>query len=1510
MPNINIQNIGSAASATATGKVMHHPTLSAFATWLKARDLVANNEIVIGQSYDSETITGNVSFYPLTFNSSCYAVVEPAPGYGFKDLAPTGALGYGTVGVELTRIIQGNAFSVSHGVIMRGFRLHFTSNGGTGSGIQVFRYASGVTNGIFDATLTRCLIKFEGDVAGTYGVNTNVNASSCNITDNVFFHVGTAGYPLLARQGVYNRNTFVHTGTAAGLSAVSVSVNLAGTLIDNVFVQCGPKPIMRDTAQPATCVGNYTSEPVTGTSTGFTVGSVDMITSLTDVRPKAGGVLIGKGSTSSQNTSDVRGGFRGTSPDVGAVMLQAVALPAAPTGVITSIEIYGQRVTVKGTYTSSVETTSATLIPAAVPNGAVQITGSVTYASGTFTAVFTNVMPGSYQTPVIALNNQGGSSNATGGQATVVPMPAVPTIKNLSQTNGSQAVLLTGTIVGIPTSASVTIEAAATPNGAVARGPVNIPLTDTGEFSINLSALTPGNYKAPVVSVTNAGGTSTATGEIPPRIYANGTQPVGLEPAVILAPYSAPAFNTPAVALNAVVTDVTLVNTSAVAKTNVPFTFGQPFKKGDISPGSFLVGRTGGKPDVPLQFNVKTTHADGSVRFAIISGVLPDMAASQSRVMSLVRVSSSTATTVALAPSSVTTAGMDVSASIVVAGVTYTASPNSLLAAGTPWQTWFGGSVATDWIVAVPFKNSSNVSHATMTAQFSVRYYPGAAAAKIDVAFEDVHPFNSTTAITYDAAIKVNGVVKYSKAALVGVPAGRFKKTVWWGGEPSLHIKHNQSYFTATKQVPNYDLSVVMDEGVMGEWATTLGTSSFDPYNYGTFTQAMGATGGRSDIGPLPHFAAGALISMDKRAKDMLLAHADICGGAWATHRRDHTTGPGGGRPISVMYFPWATRAGTTSDSKNQATGQYEKFPSPGYGEDTSHQPSIAYLPYMLTGDFYYLEELHFWANFNIYAMNPGYRDTYKGLLHREQLRGIGWCLRTLAQAAAATPDDHPDKQMFAYWIKNNINYFNGRYTDNPDANTLGIVSEGYAILYPASGANPSIGVAPWQDDYFVVGVAHCWELLEIPDALRLLHWKAKFQVGRMLDPGYCYLRSSIYTLNVRATASSPLYTSLGECLANSIDPVEYGMRCNSQERLDYMNANRALPSNPYVLNEIIGYANSTTGYPSIHQTSLAFISDTGYPDADLAWDLMDSRAVKPNYGTSPQFAVVSRNIESAAASSITLDGPTGGMVGQASTSFTVGTNASRTNAVLVTPTSDDGGTFAPASFTLPPGSSYATFTYTPATSGVKSINVLNDGGLTQPASINYEAVSLADVTPPQMAGSLSVGQVTVSGFTLDWLPATDDKAVVGYEYSLNDGAYVPVGNVYQCNVTGLSTGTVYNILVRAFDAYGNKAQVPLSATATTLTVRTVTVRLYRNGTLLTNAAGLKWAWHDQATPDQYGAPTDKGANGTTDALGWFKVSLPNSTLTAGGTGSLEVSNSDGDADKVHQAFCGPAKVA
>jgi hypothetical protein len=292
---------------------------------------------------------------------------------------------------------------------------------------------------------------------------------------------------------------------------------------------------------------------------------------------------------------------------------------------------------------------------------------------------------------------------------------------------------------------------------------------------------------------------------------------------------------------------------------------------------------------------------------------------------------------------------------------------------------------------------------------------------------------------------------------------------------------------------------------------------------------------------------------------------------------------------------------------------------------DASHQPSLAYLPYLVTGDYYYLEELQFWAAWNPLGTDAGYREYEKGLLKWDQLRAQGWGMRTLGQVSYITPDSHLLKQYFSGMLSSNLTYYNNMYTVG-NQNQLGIINShiGYTTT---QGVNT--GQAPWMDDFFTWSIGYLDEL-GFTDAKALLAWKAKYTVGRMTDPGYCWILGATYALTVRPTETSSIYSTLGEAYMATFNKVatdgtkltDYA--CGSQAMATWLKNNDGFI---YITaGEMTGYSSSATGFPSNMQPALAVAAVSGIPNAAAAWTVFSNRSVKPNYSSEPQFAIVPRN--------------------------------------------------------------------------------------------------------------------------------------------------------------------------------------------------------------------------------------------------------------------------------------------
>lgn len=658
------------------------------------------------------------------------------------------------------------------------------------------------------------------------------------------------------------------------------------------------------------------------------------------------------------------------------------------------------------------------------------------------------------------------------------------------------------------------------------------------------------------------------------------------------------------------ITGVVVENTGG-EQTKVPLTFGQVFAPGDLPRGAGLAGKLADGSTLPLQVDVKATHADGSVRHAVISALLPRLAKGQQAGIALVRTASRGSDDDAGKPE----AGAGATVAITLDGERYTASSERLLKDQKP-QVWLDGPVVTEVQVAAPLRNAKGEEHPHLAARFAIRSYPGAKRARVDVVIENNWAYEpSPRNFTYDVEIEAGGETVYAKKDLTHLHHARWRTLAWSGGAPAVHLRHDTNYLIETRALPNYDRSVVVPDRALAALAAKWNGPRSEPMGVGAAAPAMPNTGGRNDIGLLPGWAAMYLLSMDARAKEVTLGTADRAG-SWSAHYRDKRTG----LPVSLMDYPYMTLLGNPSDTRNPKTGKQEAFPrcprdacKTPYKVDSAHQPGFAYLPYLVTGDYYYLEELQFWAMWNVFAPNPGYRKNIQGLVSAHQVRGQAWSLRTLGEAAYITPDRHPLKNDFTTILKSNLAWYNDTYSNNPSANGLGVIDNKPAVIYKSKTA-----VAPWQDDFLTQAVGHVAEL-GFKEAQPLLKWKAKFPIARMVGEGACWVDGANYTITVRDSPTAPTYDTMAKAYARTVGPELAALPCGGEELAA---ATKRKPG------DMGGYSSTAMGFPSNMQPALAYAADVGGEAGRKAWERFMSRSVKPDYGPAPQFAIVPRTLD------------------------------------------------------------------------------------------------------------------------------------------------------------------------------------------------------------------------------------------------------------------------------------------
>ncbi len=671
-----------------------------------------------------------------------------------------------------------------------------------------------------------------------------------------------------------------------------------------------------------------------------------------------------------------------------------------------------------------------------------------------------------------------------------------------------------------------------------------------------------------------------------------------------------------AATVGASVVGVTIESTSGGEQSTVPVTFGQVFKPGEILENTLLSVRlTDGTQElIPSQINKKATHADGSLRHAVVTALVPTLTPNNPQDIEIVVVDS-VPTTQPVRLADLLTTNFDGHVSLTVAGTAYTASITDLLQNAQP-ETWLSGSEVTEWIVSAPLKTANGTEHPHLTARFNVRAYAGFNSIRVDIIIENNWSYvPEPQNFVYDVNVSLCGKDIYSKTGLVHYHHARWRKTFWCGNEPEIHVKHDIDYLIDSYAVSNFDRSLVIPEADLSDMGADWIGPKTEPMGIGLARPYMPGGGASPDIGPLPRWATRYLLSQDIRAKISMLGTANLAG-SWSIHYRDKSTD----LPISIEDYPYMTLMCSYGNTRNPDTGEYEAFPDFGgdsttpYTADDAHQPDLVYLPYLVTGDHYFLEELHFWANYNMLRACPGDggRSHDAGLVKSAQLRGQAWSMRTLGETAFITPDNHIYKRYFVEKLDNNLTWYNDNYTNNPSTNNLGILTNGYAL-------NNGPNILPWQDDFFTWSIGHLAEM-GFTKATDLLTWKSTFSIGRMTNPEYCWVFGSLFPLQVRNDNTSPIYSTFGEVYRTSVEPQYLTMTCAGQEMAD------ALGLEP---GSMVGYPHAATGYPANLQPALAAAVDSSSQGAAEAWAIFEGRSVKPkgskSYDRYPNYAIIPR---------------------------------------------------------------------------------------------------------------------------------------------------------------------------------------------------------------------------------------------------------------------------------------------
>lgn len=564
------------------------------------------------------------------------------------------------------------------------------------------------------------------------------------------------------------------------------------------------------------------------------------------------------------------------------------------------------------------------------------------------------------------------------------------------------------------------------------------------------------------------------------------------------------------------VTTVTIAEKAGVSSTNYPVTLSMVFAKGDVP--SSVIARVGGA-GLPTQTDVKVRWPDGSVRHALVSFILPSLAAGSQVSVDLLSGGTNSNTTW-MTKDQLLASDFEALMAITVGGVTTNVSARQMLQNTAGPDYWMKGSIASEFII----RDFSTDVAGQLNVSYRVRVYPSLGLFRVSTVVDNTW-IDARGNLTYDFALSLglsNPQVVFAKTNFTQWTDSRWHKVFWQGTTPSsIEVRYNLPYLVKTGALPNYDTSLVVSGAAVTNLYNTWNNSAHDIMDGAGLTKYFPTTGGRSEIGPYPQWASLYICSMDSRMAEVTTNYGDLSGSIPMHFREADPNRSFYCHPVNIDDRPTVWTSQIDVGYIQQYIAPADRFPA-AIGDlntpwtvDLAHQPSLAYIPYLITGDLYYLEEMHFWACFDLGASNGGYRGGSQGWLI-DQLRGNAWAFRNVIDAAAMTPDTMPEKAYLEAKIANNISRWNTMFIVNTNYPAIRAYGTGsYAGESTIDPATCSFAEGIWQDDYFTWSFIHAFQ--QGYPTLDMIHWGGKGVIDRFTDwTGWNRYRAAVYAMPIK----------------------------------------------------------------------------------------------------------------------------------------------------------------------------------------------------------------------------------------------------------------------------------------------------------------------------------------------------------------------------------------------------------
>ena len=893
---------------------------------------------------------------------------------------------------------------------------------------------------------------------------------------------------------------------------------------------------------------------------------------------------------------------------------------------------------------------------------------------------------------------------------------------------------------------------------------------------------------------------------------------------------------------------IIIENKSGNSQTNYPVQIGRPFMPGEIMNYPQVV--LGGVP-IFTQADVKNRYPDGSVKFAILSFFVPSLPSAGQ--VSAVFQNQTSGNNTPLSKTEMLDSKYDFNAQMLLTnGTTLTADARTMLSNGD-YTVWASGPVATTIILA----DHTN----TQTCN-------GYACSRYDIGFNSNKPFRPIFQATFWPTInkvnvrfigevaeteqledlpltslilktgQTNSNINYTKSSFTMYAASRWTKKYWIGADlPDVAINHNLSYLTQTKFIPNYDTTKSISESVLASQYSKWSSTAKDLYDAGEWTKAMGTTGGRPDIGPYPQWTVNWMYTGDKRMQDRAFGNADLAA-AWPVHLREGKSGKyldrsktvsGLGRVLSISSRPTIALAAGYNYSYTNLQDRVVPVGSVtngGWWPDLAHQPDPFSPQYILSGDFFYLEESEFWASWfaatpngaaTAYSYGRGPTGSEGGIcgyaIGNCQVRGQAWGLRGRAQTAFIIPDNFPEKNYFENLINDTIAIWEGmrnitgtQFQGNANWNwgkTVG--AKGFGSLGPPTlhqweagspafvqaELNPAVvssATSPWEQDYLIYAFGRARELGYSTEAL--LSWLGENLIGQVNNPGYNPYLAGAYRLPTIATSDNK-YFPTWSAAKSSFFP-------------EYQNIT-VFPALSY-------FPNCADCYPYIALSAMSMVADQ--PGGGAAWSWISNMTLsQPALNNYPSWAILPRSINAVVPVDTTAPtiptnlSATSTSASQINLTWTASTDNVAVAGYKIFKGGVQIGTAAINSYFSTGLSASTPYTYT-----VSSYDGAgNNSSQSMPVSA---ATQVPEVVLPVISNLLG-SNTTATTTKISWNTNVPTDGQISYGLTTSYGSQsVIVDNatkttLHTVTLTSISPATTYHFRVTSVDSKGNKTVSP-----------------------------------------------------------------------------------------------------